>query len=73
MQPAVAAFAAQPGLVEVHHLCGAEAGGDLGEEFAQVGGGAAGDGGNGPVGDRDGEQFADGLGSAFLRQELAHE
>jgi len=73
VQPAVAAFAAQPGLVEVHHLAGVEPGGHLGQELAEVSGGSAGHGGDGAVGDGDPEQFADRLGGALFRQELAHE
>ncbi len=47
VQPAVAALAAQPGFIEVHHGGGLQAGGDLREEFGEIGGGATGHGRDG--------------------------
>lgn len=73
VQPVVAAFAAQSGFVEVHHRGALQPGGDLGQEFGEVTGGAAGHSGDGAVGERNAEQFADGLGGPLLGQELAHE
>jgi len=73
VQPMVTAFAAQPGFVEVDDQGGFDAGVDLGQEFGEITGGAGGHGGDGAVGHRNAEQFADGLGGALLGQELSHE
>ena len=73
MQPGEPALAAQPGLIEVHDRGGGQPGGDLVKEWAEVTGGSGGHSRDGPVGDRDGEQFADGLRGALFGQELAHD
>ena len=73
VQPGVPAFAGQPGLVEVHHRRGTDAGGDLGQEFGEITGGAGGHGRYGAIGHRDAEQLPDGLRGAFLGQELTQE
>jgi len=70
VQPGVPAFAGQPGRVEVHHRRGTDAGGDLGQEFGEITGGAGGHGRYGAIGHRDAEQLPDGLRGAFLGQEL---